>query len=89
MNITDVRVRLRQGEEKLKATASVTLDDAFAVKDLRVVEGTHGLFVSMPSRKLPDGRYLDVAHPVTKEMYEELQSRVLAAYREALEGAGD
>jgi len=87
MEITDVRVHLREGANHLKAYVSVTLDDAFAVKDLKVVEGARGLFVSMPSRKLPDGTYLDVAHPITKEMRDVLQARVLAAYRRAVEGA--
>jgi len=85
MNITDVRVHLRNREDHLKAFASITLDDAFAVKDLKVIEGARGLFVSMPSRKLPDGKYLDVAHPITKEMRDELQTRVLEAYQRALE----
>ena len=86
MEITDVRVHLRQGGDHLKAFASVILDDAFAVEELKVIEGARGLFVSMPRRKLPDGQYRDVAHAVTKEMREALQARVLAAYRQALEG---
>jgi stage V sporulation protein G len=87
MQITDIRVHLRQGE-RLKAVASVTLDEAFAVRDLRVVEGSRGLFVSMPARKLADGTYQDLAHPVTREMRDTLQARVLDAYRRALETGG-
>ncbi|MEK7475328.1 MAG: SpoVG family protein [Candidatus Coatesbacteria bacterium] len=86
MEITDVRVHLRQGEDHLKAFVSVILDGAFAVEDLKVVDGARGLFVSMPRRKLPDGTYRDVAHAVTKEMREALQTRVLAVYQQALEG---
>jgi stage V sporulation protein G len=86
MEITDVRVHLAQGGDHLKAFASVILDDAFAVEELKVIEGARGLFVSMPRRKLPDGQYRDVVHPVTKEMREILQTRVLAAYQQALEG---
>lgn len=89
MDITDVRVHLRPGDRPLKAFVSVTLDDAFAIKDLRVVEGAHGLFVSMPRRKLPDGTYQDVAHPITKEMHAALEKRVLTAYRDALEAPGE
>ncbi len=87
MNITDVRVYLRKGNENLKAFASVTLDGAFAVKELKVIEGQKGLFVSMPSRKTPDGKYRDVAFPITKEARDLLQSTVLGAYRKALEEA--
>jgi stage V sporulation protein G len=83
MNITDVRVYLKNGGDHLKAYASVTLDAAFAVKDLRVVEGQHGLFVSMPARKDGRGRYWDVAHAITREFHDELQARVLEEYQKA------
>jgi len=85
MNITDVRVFLRSGNDSLKAYASITLDGSFAVKDLKVVEGAKGLFVSMPSRKLADGKYRDLAFPLTKEAREDLFDAVLGAYRRALE----
>ena len=88
MTITDVRVYLRNGSDTLKAFASVTLDEAFAVRDLKVVEGERGLFVSMPARKDPAGKYHDVAHPVTREFRDELQARVLEAYRQAAGGSG-
>lgn len=84
MTITDVRVNLTKGGTAMRASASVTLDSAFAVRDLKVIEGVKGLFVSMPSRKSEDGRYLDVAFPVTREMREELQAKVLGAYNEAV-----
>jgi len=83
MHITDVRVYLKKGQQGLKAIANLTLDDAFAVHDLKVVEGRNGLFVGMPARKLPSGKYFDVAHPVTKEMRERIQTEVLEAYRKA------
>lgn len=83
MDITDVRVYLKKGQPGLKAFATLTLDHAFAVRDMKVVEGRKGLFVSMPSRKLPSGKYLDVAHAVTREMRDLIQSEVLAAYRKA------
>jgi stage V sporulation protein G len=82
MDITEVRVYPRNGSEtSLKAFASITLDGTFAVRDLRVIEGEKGLFVAMPAKKLPNGRYLDLAHPVTKEFSERIQSEVLEAYR--------
>jgi stage V sporulation protein G len=86
MEITDVRVYLREGGRTLKAFASVTLDGEFAVRDLKVVDGKKGLFVSMPSRKRTDGTYQDLAFPVTREMRETLHGRVLEAYRQASEG---
>ncbi|MCK4329845.1 SpoVG family protein [candidate division WOR-3 bacterium] len=80
MEITDVKIFPR-GETKLKAFASITFDDSFRVKGLRVVEGSNGLFVAMPSRRLPDGSFEDVAHPLTREMKDIIQDRVLEEYK--------
>ena len=54
MDITEVRVKLVDGgrQEKLKAFCSITIDDAFVIRDLKIIEGAKGLFVAMPSRKL-------------------------------------
>ncbi|MFO7245664.1 MAG: septation regulator SpoVG [Thermaerobacter sp.] len=88
MQITDVRLRRITGDERVRAVASITIDDAFAVHDLRVVQGDKGLFVAMPSRRRASGEYYDVAHPVTAEARQLIQQAVLAAYtREAREVA--
>lgn len=84
MRITDVRVRMIQNSEsKLKATCSVVIDDAFVVHDLRVVQGANGIFVAMPQRKMGDGQYRDLAHPITAAAREYVQRAVLAAYYKA------
>ena len=81
MNITDVRIRKVQKEDsKLKAVASITLDDAIAIHDIKIVEGTDGCFVAMPSRKTQDGEYRDIAHPINAEARNVLISAVMAAY---------
>ncbi len=82
MEVTDVRVRRVAAEGRMRAFASVTLDDQFVVHDLRVVDGNNGLFVAMPSKKLPSGDYRDVAHPITSAMRQLMQERVLAAYHQ-------
>ena len=84
MNITDVRVRKVLTEGKMKAIVSVTLDDAFVIHDVKVVDGQNGLFVAMPSRKTPTGEFRDIAHPISQEARDLLQSRVLEKYEEAL-----
>ncbi|MFZ3172512.1 MAG: septation regulator SpoVG [Carboxydocellales bacterium] len=84
MNITDVRIRKINLEGKMKAIVSVTLDDAFVIHDVKVVEGQNGLFVAMPSRKTPDGEYRDIAHPITTGAREIIQTAVLQAYQEAV-----
>lgn len=86
MQFTDVRVRKVSGkdETKLRANCSVTIDGAFVVHDLRVIEGAHGLFVSMPRKKTGENEFKDVAHPITAEAREQLQLAVLTAYEAAL-----
>ena len=77
MEITDIRIKKVASEGKMKAVASVTFDNAFAVHDVKVIEGPEKLFVAMPSRRTPDGEYRDIAHPINSDM---LESKVLAAY---------
>jgi len=68
----------------MKAVASITLDDAFVVHDIKIIEGTDRLFIAMPSRKTPDGEYKDIAHPINSEMRETLSNIILAKYEESL-----
>jgi stage V sporulation protein G len=84
MNVTDVRVRKINVDGKMKAIVSVTLDDAFVIHDVKVVEGQNGLFVAMPSRKTPEGEFRDIAHPISSSAREIIQSAVLEAYQNAL-----
>jgi len=80
MEITDIRIKKVASEGKMKAVASVTFDNAFAVHDVKVIEGPEKLFVAMPSRRTPDGEYRDIAHPINSDMRNMLESNVLAAY---------
>ncbi len=87
MEITDVRVSLRD-EEKLKAFVTITFDDCFVVRGVKVISGNDGLFVAMPSRRKPDGTFQDIAHPIHREMRERLEETVLAAYDAELKRFG-
>lgn len=81
----DVRINsLTPGEGSVKAIASANLDDCFAVKNIRVVEGKNGLFVSMPSYKGADGEYHDICFPTTPELRKQLNSAVADAYKQAI-----
>ncbi len=83
MNITDVRIRfVKKDDSKLKAVASVTLDDCFVVHDIKVIEGADGPFIAMPSRKTNDGEFKDIAHPLNSETREALRGAILAAYEQ-------
>lgn len=65
---------------KVVAIASVVFDDCFVVHDLRVVDGDKGLFVAMPSRKLPSGEFRDICHPINTDARTEIQEAVLAEF---------
>ena len=83
MIISDVRVRIvKKDDSKLKAVASVTFDDCFVVHDIKVIEGTEGYFIAMPSRKTGEGDYKDIAHPIKTETREELIKVILSAFEE-------
>ena len=85
MKISDVRIRLiAKDDSKLKAVASIVIEDAFVIHDIKVLEGTQGYFVAMPSRKTPDGQYKDVAHPLDTPTRNELTNVILAEFEKAL-----
>ena len=80
MGITDVRVRKIDKEGRLKGMASVTFDDLFVVHDIKIVDGDHGLFIAMPSRRSKEGGYRDIAHPINPDMRQLLQDLILAEF---------
>ena len=83
MNVTDVRIRKLRDEGKMKAVVSVTFDDAFVVHDIKIIEGQNGLFVAMPSRKIGEADYRDIAHPINQEMRNILTTVIFEAYEKA------
>lgn len=83
MDITEVRVTLKD-EAKLKAFASITFDDCFVLRGLKVISGSQGYFVSMPSRKTRLGTFQDIAHPITNEMRKKIETAILDAFENEL-----
>ena len=83
VEITEVRVSLRN-DEKLKAFVSITLNDSFVVRGLKIIRGNKDLFVAMPSRKRPDGQHQDLAHPINDATRKYLTERVMAEYEREL-----
>ncbi len=82
MKVTDVRLRKIQTDGRMKALVSITLDEAFVIHDLRVIEGNSGLFVAMPSKRTSDGEFRDIAHPINSDMRQEIQDAVMKVYDE-------
>ncbi len=81
MKISDVRVRVvKKDDSKLKAVASITIDECFVVHDIKVIEGSQGFFIAMPSRKTPDGEYKDIVHPLDTETRERIRAAILEEF---------
>lgn len=87
MNITDVRVRKVNDEGKMKAVVSITFDEEFVVHDIKVIEGQNGLFIAMPSRKMGEGDFRDIAHPLTSETRNRIKEAIFVEYEKVLENA--
>ncbi len=88
MKITEVKV-FPVGEERLKAFATITFDDCFIVRDVKVINGNGGLFVAMPSKRRKDGTFRDMAHPLNSETREKIESAVIDAYHREIAARGD
>ncbi|MFQ5701688.1 MAG: septation regulator SpoVG [Acidobacteriota bacterium] len=88
MQVTDVRV-FPVEEEKLKAFVSVIFDDCFVVSDIKIINGTNGLFISMPSKKRKNGTFRDIAHPLNNETRKMIETKILAKYNQALAQPGE
>jgi stage V sporulation protein G len=87
MKITEVKV-FPVNEERLKAYVSITFDDCFVVRDLKVIQGTSGLFVAMPSKKRKDGQFRDIAHPLNQETRKMVEDMVFDAFEKELKSMG-
>lgn len=82
MEITDIIIRNMNNTGKLKAVVSCTFDHAFVVHDIKIIESQHGLFIAMPSRRTPNGNYIDIAHPIHTEFRNYLSDIILERYQE-------
>src|SRR5580693_769006 len=87
MDITEVKV-FPVNEERLKAYVTITIDNCFVVRDLKVINGNNGLFVAMPSKKRKDGQFKDIAHPLNNETREMIENKIFEAYENELKKMG-
>ena len=84
MEVTEVKIFPVQ-EDRLKAYATITFDNCFVIRDLKVISGNNGLFVAMPSKKRKDGTYRDTAHPLNNQTREMIESKVLEEYNKEIQ----
>lgn len=80
MQITDVKIRKIMSGGRLRAVVSVTIDDMFAIHDIKVVQGESRLFVAMPSRKDENGIFRDIVHPISPDSRKLFEEKILEAY---------
>lgn len=80
MQISDIRVRLVKKDGKLKAVASIIIDNVFAVHDIKIIESNKEYFVSMPSRRTQEGDYKDIAHPINSETRNMISDLIIKAF---------
>jgi stage V sporulation protein G len=87
MEITEVKV-FPVDEEKLKAYITIVLDNCFVVRDLKIIGGTAGLFVAMPSKRRKDGSFKDIAHPLNQGTRATMEKIILDAYLDDIRRGG-
>ena len=81
MRITEIKVLPVDGDEKLKAYVTIKLDDCFVVRDMKIIKGTTGFFIAMPAKKMKDGTYRDLVHPLDKSTRQMLEDQILHEYK--------
>ena len=87
LKVTEVNV-FPVNEERLKAYVSITFNDSFVIRDLKIIKGNSGLFVAMPSKKRKDGQFRDIAHPLNQETRDEIEKAIFDAYENAVKNMG-
>jgi stage V sporulation protein G len=88
MKITEVKI-FAVNEDRLKAYVSITFENCFVVRDLKIIQGPSGLFVAMPSKKRKDGQFRDIAHPLNQETRKMIEDAVFDAYESELKSMGE
>ncbi len=83
MQLTEIRV-FPVDEDKLKAYVTITFDNCFVIRDVKIITGTSGYFVSMPSKKRKDGTYKDIAHPINQETRAMIEEQIIGEYQKTL-----
>jgi len=72
-------------EGRLRAVVSITIDNAIAIHDIKLVQGDERMFVAMPSRREDSGVFRDIIHPISSNIREEIEKKILTAYNEYIQ----
>ena len=84
MEISDIKIRKTMNDGRLRAVVSITIDNAIAVHDIKLVQGDDRLFVAMPSRREDSGIFRDIIHPISSGVREKIEEQILQAYNNYL-----
>ena len=89
MNITDVQVQVLKDTGRVKAVATIVIDNALAIHDIKIIDGNSGIFMAMPDRRCTDGKFRDIVHPINYEARFLIQDAVLEKYEEMIAEVGE
>lgn len=89
MRITEVKVYPSRENGRLKAYATVVFENCFIVRDLKVIEGHKGLFISMPSRRRKDGTFRDIVHPLNSETRKMMEDFIINEYNKVAQSESE
>ncbi len=85
MEISDIKIRKTMHDGRLRAVVSITIDNAIAIHDIKIVQGDERLFVAMPSRREENGTFRDIIHPISAEARAQTERQILAAYNDYIQ----
>lgn len=85
MEISDIKIRKTMHEGRLRAVVSITIDNAIAIHDIKLVQGDERMFVAMPSRREDSGVFRDIIHPISSNVREEIEEKILNAYQQYIQ----
>lgn len=85
MEISDIKIRKTMHEGRLRAVVSITIDNAIAIHDIKLVQGDERMFVAMPSRREDSGIFRDIIHPISSNIREEIENKILTAYNDYIQ----
>ena len=85
MEISDIKIRKTMNDGRLRAVVSITIDNAIAIHDIKLVQGDERLFVAMPSRREESGTFRDIIHPISSDIREKIKKKILAAYNDFIQ----
>lgn len=80
IEITEVRITNTFNTDRVKAIASITINDCFVINDIKLIKSQNELFIAMPSRRTPNGEFKDIAHPINAETRELIQNAIIKKY---------